>query len=121
MFITDKMPPEKIMKEWEWKYGDDFGWHIIPSEKRETSFVNVLEQELKSDDPFLTNTVYSVFKCDMNDDVLFLSTDGKGSDIWRIYHLTYSSSYHEGFPKYKQFDSLRAAAIYMTEQYEIMK
>ena len=89
------------------------GWSMIPAEDRKRKFVGVLAGELAPSDPFLTGELYSVCRCDMNDDVLFLSCPEEGKSVWRIYHLTYTGSFHEGYPRYKEFGGAAEAAEYI--------
>lgn len=56
--------------------------------------------------------IYSVAKCDSNDDVLFLV-----GELWRIYHLTYSANNMPGYPKYEEFSSRREATEYIRALY----
>jgi len=93
--ITADMSMEDIMERCEEKFGDDFNWWMLPEEKRESPFVPELKHELGEDDPFFDGRVYAVCKCDANDDMLFRSVRKDGTELWRIYHLTYSHR-HKG-------------------------
>lgn len=116
MIITDTMTIETILDDLAHEYGEDFNWHMIPFSDK--FFVNELKKELETNDPFLSNGVYAVAKCDSNDDVLFVSGDKTGTkEIWRIYHLTYSHNKSSGFPVYQEFDSRKATAEYIQNQF----
>ena len=112
MIITDRMTIEEIMVLFNEEYGDDFNWHLIPFSDH--SLEMELRKELSVSDDFFKGKVYSVAKCDSNDDVLFLSEDG----CWRIYHLTYTTNNMVGYPKYEEFGSRREAAEYIQEQFK---
>lgn len=116
MMITDDITMEEIMYQLEKEYGEDFNWRIVLPDKSK-NFVDELKKELNENDPFLSNRVYAIAKCDSNDDVLFLAEDNKGSEIWRIYHLTYTVDHADDFPEYQEFNSRKTAADYIQNQY----
>ena len=114
MIITDYMTIEEIISGLSDEYGDEFNWDIIPFSNK--SFIDELKRELKPTDPFIQHDIYAVLKCDSNDDVLYVGSDASGkNEIWRIYHLTYSKSNTEGFPRYEEFSSRKDAAEYIRE------
>ena len=116
--ITADLSMEDIIKRCEEKYGEDFNWWMLPEEKRETAFVPELKLELGEDDPFFDGRVYAIYKCDANDDMLFQSVRKDGTELWRIYHLTYSHCREiEGFPRRWDFESGQEAAEYIIDQY----
>ncbi|MBR6983550.1 MAG: hypothetical protein IKH75_08475 [Ruminococcus sp.] len=116
--ITADLSMEDIMKRCEEKFGDDFNWWMLPEEKREAAFVSELKLELGEDDPFFDGRVYAIYKCDANDDMLFQSVRKDGTELWRIYHLTYSHCREkEGFPRRWDFESGQKAAEYIINQY----
>ena len=110
MIITDYMTIEEIMNLFYEEYGEEFNWHMIPFTNK--TYVNELKKELGKNDNLVDQNIYSVAKCDSNDDVLFLV-----GDLWRIYHLTYSTNNMPGYPKYEEFSSRREAAEYIRDQY----
>lgn len=114
MIITDNMTIEEIMYQLDKEYGEDFNWELIPLSQSNGHFADELKRELDENDLFLKNKIWAVAKCTSNDDVLYL---GEG-DIWRIYHLTYSSSNENGFPKYVEFNSRKSAAEYIQNQFK---
>ena len=116
MIITDYMTIEEIIDCLIDKYGDEFNWRMIPFSNR--YFVTELKRELRQGDPFLSNDIYAVAKCDSNDEVLYLGGDSTGTkEIWRIYHLTYSANNVNGYPLFKEFNSRKTAAEYMQNQF----
>lgn len=116
--ITADMSMEVIMELCEKKYGDDFNWFMLSEDKRETVFVPELKLELGEDDPFLDGRVYAVYKCEANDDILFRSVRKDGTELWRIYHLTYSRCRECAvFPRRWDFESGQKAAEYIISQY----
>lgn len=116
--ITANMSMEDIMERCEEKFGDDFNWFMLPENKGETLFVPELKLELGEDDPFFDGHVYAIYKCDANDDILFQSVRKDGTELWRIYHLTYSHCREcEGFPKRWDFESGQKAAEHIISQY----
>lgn len=112
--ITEDMSMEEIMERCEKKFGDSFNWRILPENMRDGTFVSELKTELGEDDPFFGGKIYAVYKCDANDDMLFLSKGEDGHELWRIYHLTYSHCREcEGFPRRTDFASGYEAAKYI--------
>ena len=118
IIITADMSMEEIMERCEEKFGEDFNWFMLSEDKRETHFVPELKLELGEDDPFFDGQVYAIYKCDANDDMLFRSVRRDGTELWRIYHLTYSHSREcKGFPRRWDFESGQKAAEYIISQY----
>lgn len=109
--IADDMTIEEIMCLFYEEYGSDFNWHLVPFDNK--TFVNELRRELNPDNEYIAGDVFAVAKCDSNDDVLFLSD----KNVWRIYHLTYSSDNASKYPLYKEFTGRREAAEYLQEMY----
>ena len=118
MIITDRMTIEEIIDSLYQEYGDEFNWSMIPFSNK--SFVEELKRELNPGDVFLSGAVYAVAKCDSNDDVLYLGADSlEVREIWRIYHLTYSSHNTDGFPRYVEFNSRKEVAEYIQDQFAV--
>ena len=110
MKISSEMTMEEIIIGFEEKYNGDFNWSLIP----ETDYyITELKKELGADNPLFQNSVCAIAKCESNDDVLYVLN----GDIWRIYHLTYSANNSEGYPKYKEFSSIKAAAEYIQDKF----
>jgi len=116
--ITADMSMEEIMERCVDKFGEDFNWFMLPEEKREAVFVPELRLELGDDDPFFDGRVYAIYKCEANDDMLFQSVRKDGTELWRIYHLTYAHRRErEGFPIRWNFESGQEAAEFIINQY----
>lgn len=90
------------------KYGEDFNWYMIPFSNH--YFIDELLSELGQDRE--SNSVYSIAKCESNDNVLFLV-----DDVFRIYHLTYSKDNASGFPRYLEFGDLTSAMNHIEKEY----
>ena len=107
---------DEMMDNLYQQYVDEFNWSRISFSNK--SFVEELKRELDPGDVFLSGAVYAVAKCDSNDDVLYLGVDGLDArELWRIYHLTYSSHNTDGFPRYVEFYSREEVAEYIQDQF----
>lgn len=114
--ITADMSMEEIMDRCKAKFVDSFNWFMLPEEKREEHFVPELKLELGEDDPFFNGRVYAIYKCEANDDMLFVSKLNDGHELWRIYHLTYSHCREiKEFPIRKDFSNGYEAAKYIID------
>lgn len=111
MIISNDMTIEEIIIAFEEKYGDDFNWSLIS--EANSFYLSELKKEFGADNPLFQNKIRAVAKCESNDDVLYVLN----GDIWRIYHLTYSANNSEGYPKYKEFSSIKAAAEYIQDRF----
>lgn len=111
MKISNDMTMEEIIIGFEEKYNGDFNWSLIP--ETNNYYITELKKELGADNPLFQHTVCAIAKCESNDDVLYVLN----GDIWRIYHLTYSANNSEGYPKYKEFSSIKAAAEYIQDRF----
>ena len=89
------------------KYGDDFDWGIVSSENR---FVDELKRET---DVSQHNEIEAIARSYSCDDVLFLFD----SNIYRIYHLTYSANNENGFPRYIEFFDGKKVIEYIEKKY----
>lgn len=89
------------------KYGDDFDWGILSSENR---FVDELKRET---DVSQHNEIEAIARSYSCDDVLFLFD----SNIYRIYHLTYSANNENGFPRYIEFFDGKKVIEYIEKKY----
>ncbi len=111
MKISNDMTMEEIIIGFEEKYNGDFNWSLIP--ETNNYYITELKKELGADNPLFQNSIRAIAKCESNDDVLYVLN----GDIWRIYHLTYSANNSEGYPKYKEFSSIKAAAEYIQDRF----
>ena len=106
------MSIQNIFEQLEKEYGNDLNWYLLSSDN--DTFVKELKKELSSDDPFISGNIQAAAKCCSNDDVLFVNSEG----IYRIYHLTYSSSNKNGYPKYIEFSSPESVSEYIRKRTE---
>lgn len=73
--------------------------------------MNELKEEIEENNRLFSYQVYAIARC--GDDVLYVMRNEKSEEIWRIYHLTYSSKNIIGFPKYKEFQSCTELGKYI--------
>ena len=111
MKISNEMTIEEIITALAEEYGEDFNWSLIP--ETNNYYITELKKELGADNPLFQNSIRAIAKCESNDDVLYVLND----DMLRIYHLTYSENNSEGYPKYKEFSSVKAAAEYIQNKF----
>lgn len=95
------------------KYGEEFDWSMISSERARDSFVRELKGELGENDELFRGKVSAFARCEANDDVLFL-TEREGSEAkWRVYHLTWSARNAAGHPRYEELADTEAVGRYI--------
>lgn len=111
MKISNEMTMEEIITALAEEYGEDFNWSLIP--ETNNYYITELKKELGADNPLFQNSIRAIAKCESNDDVSYVLND----DMLRIYHLTYSANNSEGYPKYKEFSSVKAAAEYIQDKF----
>ena len=80
-----------------------------------TGFVAILKKEIGRNHSLYNKQIWAVAKCDSNDDVLYLADNGEGTDIYYIFHLTYSECNADGFPRYKEFEGINAVKEYIEQ------
>ena len=80
-----------------------------------TGFVAILKKEIGRNHFLYNKQIWAVAKCDSNDDVLYLADNGGGTDIYYIFHLTYSEYNTDGFPRYKEFEGINAVKEYIEQ------
>ena len=107
------MTAEEVFCELIEKYGVDFNWRMIPFSDKH--FVEELKKEIGNDDTLFKNAVWAVARSYSNDDVLYLVGSKDGIDVYRIYHLTYSST--NRFPCYQEFVGIENVRDYIEKQY----
>lgn len=103
------MTAEEYFSNLNEKYGEDFNWFMLPF----TNLFYVEELNKELGERAFKQKVFSVAKCESNDDVLFLINEND----YRIYHLTYSKNNLDGFPKYTSFDCLQSAIEFIEQKY----
>ena len=116
MNITEKMTAAEFIDLMYSKYGDEFNWGNPPSTD---TFIKELITELGEDDPFVLNRSISLAaKCESCDDMLFCSVGEDGSELWRIYHITWAHRRErEGFPLRTVFVGKRAALEFIRDEF----
>ena len=78
--------------------GDEFNWEFIRFTNK--SFRNQTKKEIKEGHPLYGKTLYSTARCTSNDDVLFVTSDEQGGNLYIIIHLTYSNNSCINFPRF---------------------
>ena len=86
------------------KYGEDFNWGIVPEDN---GFVKELEKETDLSEYSDIKAIARSYSCD---DVLFVL-----DNIYRIYHLTYSTHNENGFPRFMEFIDTSKVIAYIRE------
>ncbi len=61
--------------------------------------------------------IWAVAKCTSNDDVLYVTENECGADIYYIFHLTYSENNLDGLPQYKEFKSIHSVKDFMEQSF----
>ena len=111
------MTAEEIFSDLYDKYGEDFNWYMIPFSQANGTFVTELKKEIGKDHFLYSKEILEVAKCESNDDVLYVTGGEAGSDIYYIFHLTYSVQNLAGFPKYKEFADIYAVKKYLEQEF----
>ena len=78
--------------------GDEFNWEFISFTKK--SFCNHAKKDIKEDHPLYGKILHSIARCTSNDDVLFVTSDEQGGNLYIIIHLTYSNNSCLNFPRF---------------------
>ena len=99
------------------KYGEEFNWMVIPHTKAEGALVAELKREIGIEHFLYGKTIYAVAKCESNDDVLYVTDNELGEDIYYIFHLTYSECNVNGFPRYKEFKDIHTVKEYLEQSF----
>ena len=79
------------------------------------TFVAELKKEIGRNHFLYNKQIWAVAKCDSNDDVLYLADNGGGTDIYYMFHLTYSECNADGFPRYEKFEEIHAVKEYIEQ------
>jgi len=109
------MTIEEVFCDLYEKYHDVFCWRILPLSNK--SFVTELKREIGQSHFLYPRKIWSVAKCDSNDDVLFVTENDNKEDIYYIFHLTYSDHNIEGYPQYKELNGIEKVKEYLEEAY----
>lgn len=100
---------ENCFEELERKYGDDFCWFIVDTEKN--SYVSEAYREIAQYHPLYGIKLTVLAKSEANDDVLFYMEHGQ----FAVIHLTYSQNQTSGFPRYKILDTYDEVKAYLEQ------
>lgn len=79
------------------------------------SFVSELKRELGQGHYLYDQQMWVIAKCEKNDDVLYVAGTDDGTDIYYIFHLTYSEHNVAGFPKSPKFLGIEALREYLEQ------
>ena len=94
---------------------------MIPFSQAGGALVEELKKEIGQEHSLYYKKIRAVAKWESNDDVLYVTGDELGTDIYYIFYLTYSKQNLKGFPKYKRFTDIRyicSKRIYRTSIYK---
>lgn len=112
------MTAEEVFSDLYDKYGDDLNWYMIPLSQSGGAFVSELKKEIGKDHFLYDKRIWAVAKCEANDDVLYVTGNGFGADIYYIFHLTYAEHNSEGFPKYEELMDIYAVKEYIEQSFD---
>ncbi len=111
------MTAEEIFCDLYEKYGEDFNWYMIPLTQAGGALVTELKKEIGKEHFLYDKKIWAVAKCESNDDVLYVTGNGKGADIYYIFHLTYSKHNSDGFPRCEKFADVFAVKEFIERTY----
>ena len=80
------MTIEEIFSDLYDKYGEDFNWYMIPLTQADGVFVTELKNEIGEDHFLYDKRIWTVAKSEFNDDVLYVTDNGRNQDIYYIFH-----------------------------------
>ncbi len=111
------MTAEEVFSDLYDKYGEGFNWYMVPLSQSNGTFVEELKKEIGKDHFLYHKKIWAVAKCESNDDVLYVTGSGAGTDAYYIFHLTYSKQNQNGFPKYEEFVDIYAVKEFIEQSY----
>lgn len=111
------MAVEEVFYDLSNKFGEDFNWYMLPLTKSKGFFVDELKKEIGKEHFLYDKKIWAVAKCTSNDDVLYVTENECGADIYYIFHLTYSENNLDGFPQCKEFKSIYAVKDFMEQSF----
>lgn len=111
------MTIEEVFSDLYDKYGEDFNWYMLPLTQADGMFVTELKNEIGEDHFLYNKRIWAVAKCESNDDVLYVTKNGLGGDVYYIFHLTYSKHNSDGFPRYERFADIFAVKEFLEQSY----
>lgn len=111
------MTSEEMFSNLYNQYGEDFNWYMIPFTQAGGAFVAELKKEIGKDHFLYDKKIEAVAKCESNDEVLYVTKNGQGEDVYYIFHLTYSKHNADGFPRYEEFADIFAVKEFLEQSY----
>ncbi len=90
---------------------------MIPLTQAGGALVTELKNEIGGAHFLYDKKIWAVAKCEANDDVLYVTGNGKGADIYYIFHLTYSRHNSDGFPRYEELKDVYAVKEFIERTY----
>lgn len=78
--------------------GDEFNWGFIPLTSKH--FRKQLDKEINEGHHLYGKVLHSTARCSSNDDVLFVTINNDGNDLYIIVHLTYSDYSSPNYPSF---------------------
>lgn len=111
------MTIEEVFSDLYDKYGEDFNWCMLPLTQADGMFVTELKNEIGEDHFLYDKRIWAVAKCESNDDVLYVTDNGRNADIYYIFHLTYSKHNSDGFPRYEELKDVYAVKEFLEQSY----
>lgn len=111
------MTAEEVFCDLYDKYGEEFNWRMIPLTQAGGTLVDELKKEIGKEHYLYGKEIWAVAKCESNDDVLYVIGNGKGTDIYYIFHLTYSEYNLDGFPQCEKFVGIFAVKEFIERTY----
>ena len=78
-------------------------------------FVTELKNELRRSLLIWQKNLGSSKSANSNDDVLYVSDNGRNADIYYIFHLTYSKHNSDGFPRYEELKDVYAVKAFIEQ------
>ena len=111
------MTIEEVFSHLYDKYGEDFNWYMLPLTQADGMFVTELKNEIGEDHFLYGEKIEAVAKCESNDDVLYVTKNGLGEDVYYIFHLTYSKHNLDRFPRYERFADIFAVKEFLEQSY----
>ena len=110
------MTAEELFCDLYDKYGD-FGWQMIPLTQSGGTLVEELKKEVGKEHLLYHKKLRAVAKCVTNNDVLYVTENGAGEDIYYIFCLTYSGENSKGVLKYREFTNIIAVKEFIERSY----
>ncbi len=111
------MTVEEVFCDLSNKFGENFNWYMHPLTESKGFFVDELKKEIGKEHFLYNKKIWTVAKCTSNDDVLYVTEDECGADIYYIFHLTYSENNLAGFPQYKELKSVYAVKDFIEQSF----